>query len=72
MGACHDTGHYWTNRNGMWTYGDPLPSVEIEEVATLEGEGWKGQRLQLHTLAGTYIESADHLLPGRKTIGELG
>jgi kynurenine formamidase len=58
-------------REGMWSYGPPLPPVRIEPVARLEREGWKGHRLGLHTLAGTYLETADHLLPSRRTIDEM-
>ncbi|BBI36525.1 cyclase family protein [Cohnella abietis] len=58
-------------RTGMWSYGDPLPSVEVEPIASLEAEGWKGHRLSLHTLAGTYIETADHLFADREQIADV-
>lgn len=57
--------------NGMWTYGAPLPEIAIEPVAGLETEGWRGHRLGLHTLAGTYIETADHLFAGREQIADV-
>jgi arylformamidase len=57
--------------SGMWSYGPPLPAVEILPVAELECEGWNGHALQLHTLAGTNIEAADHLLPGREPVADL-
>lgn len=58
-------------RTGMWDYGSPLPPVEIEQIADLEKEGWRGHRLNLHTLAGTYIETADHLLANRHEISDI-
>jgi arylformamidase len=56
---------------GMWSYGAPLPEVEVRQVAGLQREGWNGHALVLHTLAGTYIETADHLFPGRETVADL-
>jgi arylformamidase len=56
---------------GMWSYGPPLPPVEVRQVADLEREGWNGHQLCLHTLAGTYVEAADHLFPGRETVADL-
>jgi arylformamidase len=56
---------------GMWSYGAPLPAVEVRQVATLDRDEWNGHALSLHTLAGTYIEAADHLFPGRETVNDL-
>jgi arylformamidase len=56
---------------GMWTYGPPLPSVQVEALTHLEQEGWRGHRLVLHTLSGTYIETADHLFPNREQISQV-
>lgn len=58
-------------RSGMWSYGQPLPAVEVEPIAGIGAEGWKGHRLGLHTLAGTYIETADHLFEGREMISDV-
>jgi arylformamidase len=58
-------------QNDMWSYGNPLPPVRIRQIASLEREGWSGHDLQLHTLAGTYIETSDHLFPGRETIDQV-
>lgn len=52
--------------NDMWSYGAPLPPVRIEPVATLETVGWSGHHLNLHTLSGTYIETAAHVFPDRE------
>jgi arylformamidase len=57
--------------NGMWSYGAPLPEVRVEAIASLESVGWSGHLLHMHTLAGTYIETADHLFPGRETIADV-
>ncbi len=56
---------------GMWSYGPPLPPVEVRQVASLEREGWSAYALSLHTLAGTYVEAADHLLPDREKVSDL-
>lgn len=56
---------------GMWSYGPPLPEVEVRPVASLEREGWNGHALSLHTLSGTYIEAADHVFPGRERVSDL-
>jgi arylformamidase len=56
---------------GMWSYGAPLPPVEVRPAATLERDGWNGHALALHTLAGTYVEAADHLFPNRETVNDL-
>ncbi|MFC5402779.1 cyclase family protein [Cohnella soli] len=58
-------------RAGMRSYGSPLPPIEIEPVARLGDAGWKGHKLVLHTLAGTYIETADHLYEGREQIADV-
>jgi hypothetical protein len=61
-----------------WTY--PRQDVELRLSTAhgsgrasrhLEREGWRGHSLQLHTLAGTYIETADHLFPDRETIDQV-
>jgi arylformamidase len=57
--------------SGMWTYGPPLPDVVIEQVAAIEGVGWSGHRLGVHTLAGTYVESAGHLFADRELISNM-
>jgi len=56
---------------GMWSYGPPLPKVEVRQVGDLARDGWNGHALGLHTLAGTYVEAADHLFPGRETVADL-
>ncbi|WP_308639507.1 cyclase family protein [Paenibacillus silvisoli] len=58
-------------RQGMWSYGAPLPPVEIERVADLRREGWSGHKLLLNTLSGTYLETADHLFEGREQIADV-
>lgn len=57
--------------SGMWSYGPPLPEVRIQQVASLHREGWSAYALSLHTLAGTYIETADHLLTDRESVSDL-
>lgn len=55
----------------MWSYGHPFPPVQVSEIATLEKEGYSAHRLDLHTLAGTYLETANHLFPDRETIDQV-
>jgi arylformamidase len=57
--------------SGMWSYGDPFPPVRIEQIATLEKDGYNSHSFLIHSLAGTYIENGHHLLPGRETISQL-
>src|SRR5690242_7366719 len=56
---------------GMCSYGAPLPEVDVRPAATLKRDGWNGHALTLHTLAGTYVEAADHLFPGREMVNDL-
>jgi kynurenine formamidase len=57
--------------NGMWSYDNPIPEVCVEPIASREAIGWSGHVLHLNTLAGTYIETADHLFSGRETIADV-
>ncbi|MNB71284.1 Kynurenine formamidase [compost metagenome] len=57
--------------NGMWNYGKPFPEISVEQVASLEADGYEGHAFQLHSLAGTYLETANHLFEGRETIGDI-
>jgi len=58
-------------REGMWTYGAPLPEVRIRRVASLERDGWDAHVLHAPNLLGTSIETAAHLQPDRPTIEEI-
>ncbi|THF84494.1 cyclase family protein [Cohnella fermenti] len=57
--------------NGSWNYGDPFPDIVIEKVATAEKFGYEGHAFRLHSLAGTYLETANHLFPDRETLGNV-
>ncbi|WP_127583801.1 cyclase family protein [Paenibacillus koleovorans] len=57
--------------NGIWGYGDPFPPVRIDRIASVEKEGFSAHHLNIHSLAGTYIETAEHFYSGRETIDSL-
>ncbi len=42
-------------REGMWTYGTPLPEVRIRRVASLDRDGWDAHLLHVPNLLGTSI-----------------
>ena len=49
-----------TIEEGMWSYGPPLPEVEIKEVSTLDKEGESNFSLLLGSISGTYLETGAH------------
>ncbi|MFC5701605.1 cyclase family protein [Cohnella faecalis] len=57
--------------DGMWNYGAPFPEVVIEKVADAALFGYEGHAFQLHSLAGTYLETANHLFPDRERLGDV-
>jgi arylformamidase len=56
---------------GMWGYGDPIPDVEVWQVATIDTTGWDAHAFTLATITGTYIESAAHMIKGGPTIDQI-
>lgn len=58
--------------NGMWNYGEPFPEITVEQVAHLAIHGYEGHAFHLHSLAGTYLETSNHLFKGRERIGDVG
>jgi kynurenine formamidase len=63
--------------HAMWDYnvldpsGGVLPPVAILPAATIASQGYDAHSLQLTTLSGTYVETAAHLFPGRRTLNEV-
>ncbi|MFD1174880.1 cyclase family protein [Paenibacillus puldeungensis] len=58
--------------NGMWNYGEPFPEIAVEQAAHLTSDGYEGHAFHLHSLAGTYLETSNHLFLGREKIGDVG
>ena len=57
--------------NGMWDYGEPFPKVRIENVASIEKDGYSAHKFLLSILSGTYLETGAHLLKGVRTVDRL-
>ncbi|MDI4645040.1 cyclase family protein [Cohnella hashimotonis] len=60
-----------TIRNGMWGYGHPFPEPLVQPLATVEQDGFAAHRMHLHSLTGTYLETAGHLYPDRELLGDV-
>ncbi|MDI4645004.1 cyclase family protein [Cohnella hashimotonis] len=58
--------------NGMWNYGAPFPEIAVEKVANVAEDGYEGHAFRLHSLAGTYLETANHLFADRELLGDVG
>lgn len=56
---------------GMWGYGDPIPPVDVRQVATIQTTGWEAHAFTLATIVGTYIESAAHVIKGAPRIDQI-
>lgn len=59
-----------TLENNMWSYGDPLPRVSIENVSSL-GDGKYNEnnyKITLGSISGTYLETGAHRLAGKKDL----
>lgn len=57
--------------NGMWNYGKPFPEISIDQVADVATDGYEGHAFRLHSLAGTYLETANHLFADRERLGDV-
>lgn len=63
--------------NGMWDYntidlnGAVLSPVSIRQAATIQHHGFDAHELHLSTLSGTYLETAAHLVEGRRTLDQI-
>ena len=57
--------------NGMWGYGEPFTPTQIEEVATVEKDGFSAHNITLSVLSGTYLETGSHMIPGMPTIDQV-
>lgn len=52
-----------TIKNGMWSYGPPLPNACIEEVTTMAADNESNFKITVASISGTYLETAAHRLP---------
>ncbi len=58
--------------SGMWSYGfEDIPPFEHKRWATIEDRGWEADWFAMPTLAGTYLETAKHLIPGAPSIDQV-
>lgn len=59
---------------GMWSYAPSMPDIppfEHSRWATIEERGWEADWFAMPTLAGTYLETAKHLIPGAPSIDQV-
>lgn len=59
---------------GMWSYApsmSDIPPFEHSRWATIEERGWEADWFAMPTLAGTYLETAKHLIPGTPSIDQV-
>lgn len=58
---------------GMWSYAPSmeLPPFEQTRFATIEERGWEADWFAMPTLAGTYLETAKHLIHGAPSIDQM-
>jgi kynurenine formamidase len=59
---------------GMWSYTpsmDDIPPFEQKRWATIEDRGWEADWFAMPTLAGTYLETAKHLIADAPSIDQI-
>jgi arylformamidase len=59
---------------GMWSYAPSIggiPPFQKSRWATIEERGWEADWFAMPTLAGTYLETAKHLIPGALSIDQV-
>lgn len=59
---------------GMWSYApsiDGIPAFEQKRWATIEERGWEADWFAMPTLAGTYLETAKHLIADAPSIDQV-
>ncbi len=59
--------------SGMWSYAPSMdiPPFEQQRWATIEERGWEADWFAMPTLAGTYLETAKHLIHGAPSIDQI-
>lgn len=58
---------------GMWSYAPmiEIPPFEQQRWATIEERGWEADWFAMPTLAGTYLETAKHLIADAPSIDQV-
>jgi arylformamidase len=62
---------------GLWDYnvldlgGVTLPDVAVQRIAGVARDGFDAHEMRLHSLSGTYTETAAHLIEGAATLDAL-
>lgn len=58
---------------GMWSYAPmmEIPPFEQQRWATIEERGWEADWFSMPTLAGTYLETAKHLIADAPSIDQV-
>ena len=61
-----------TTKNGMWSYGPPIPKVNIEQVSNLAaGDDDSNYGITVGSISGTYLETAAHRLPDQPALIDI-
>lgn len=60
-----------TVKEGMWSYGAPLPEVQIKEVSSLSNDGQSNFSMLLGSISGTYLETGAHRLPNQPALIDI-
>ena len=60
-----------TIESGVGILGDIFPPPIVEDLATLEEQGWVGHRFILTSLTGTYLEASAHVFPDGEWLDEV-
>ena len=58
-------------KEGMWSYGPPLPDVRIKEVSKLDEGKDSSFSILLGSISGTYLETGAHRLPNKPALIDI-
>lgn len=58
-------------KDGMWYYGKPYIPFAMEEIATMEENGYIARSLSMSTHMGTHVECANHWGYDKKTLDQI-
>lgn len=62
-----------TIKNGMWSYGAPIPKVNIEQVSNIaDGDSDSNFSIILGSISGTYLETGAHRLANQPALIDIG